>query len=120
MEVWRKGSKTTLAVAPTASEAQVVAENEDDARSGRLGLAVRPLTPEERARNDGEGGLLVERVAGPAARAGVMPGDLVLSFNGNPVKSVDQLREFVDKGGKRIALLIQRQDRQLFVPIELG
>ena len=120
MEVWRKGGKTTLAVAPAAAEAEAVAASDDEGRSGRLGLAVRPLTPEERARNEGQGGLLVERVAGPAARAGVMPGDLVLSFNGNPVKSVDELREHVSKGGKRAALLIQRNDRQLFVPIEMG
>jgi serine protease Do len=120
MEVWRKGGKATLAVAPAAAENETLAENEDEARSGRLGLAVRPLTPEERSRNDGQGGLLVEQVAGPAARAGVRPGDLVISFNGNPVKSVDELRDYVGKGGKRVALLIQREGRQLFVPVELG
>ena len=46
--------------------------------------------------------------------------DIVLSLNGTPVTSADELREMVRKSGKHIALLIQREGRQLFVPIELG
>src|SRR5260221_1378599 len=87
---------------------------------GRLGLAVRPLTREERGQNNGRGGLVVEQVSGAAERAGVQPGDLVLALNGTPVQSVEQLREQAAKSGKHVALLVQRNDRQLFVPIELG
>src|SRR6185503_4026136 len=99
-----------------------VAANDDhgSAAHGRLGLAVRPLTPEERQENDGKGGLLVEQVSGAAAHAGVQPGDIVLSLNGKAVHSAQELRNQVDKSGKHVALLIQRNDRQLFVPIELG
>jgi serine protease Do len=50
----------------------------------------------------------------------VQAGDIVLSLNGTPVTSADELREMVRKSGKHIALLIQREGRQLFVPIELG
>src|SRR5205085_11623280 len=90
------------------------------AAGGKLGLAVRPLTPEEKRENKGRGGLLVEDVAGAAARAGIQQGDLVLSFNGTPVKTVDELRQVVAKAGKRAAILIQREGQQLFVPVELG
>jgi serine protease Do len=121
VEVWRKGSAKQLSVAPVAGqEPKRVAEAEHGTPGGRLGLAVRPLTGEEKSQNNGRGGLLVERVGGAAERAGVQPGDLVLSLNGTPLQSVDQLRDLVGKSGRNVALLIQREDRQIFVPLELG
>jgi serine protease Do len=121
MEVWRQGASKRLTVAPVAGQPGKVAANEQPAApGGRLGLAVRPLTPEERGQNNGRGGLLVERVGGAAERAGLQPGDVVLSLNGTPLQSVDQLRDLVGKSGKNVALLIQREDRQHFVPVELG
>ena len=42
-----------------------------------------------------QGGVLVEGVTGPAARAGLQPGDVVLSVNGTPVTGVEQLRSLV-------------------------
>jgi len=123
VEVWRKGSTKALTVATYEGKAKAdddaVAGNEK-AGGGRLGLAVRPLTPDERKENRGRMGLVVEDVSGAAARAGIQQGDLVLAFNGNAVKSVEELREHVSKAGKRVALLIQREGQQLFVPVELG
>ena len=81
---------------------------------------MRPLTADERRENRGRGGLLVEDASGAAARAGIQEGDLILSFNGTPVKSVDELKGLVAKAGKRVAILIQRGGQQLFVPVELG
>ena len=121
VEVWRKGATKSLTVATGEAREERIASNEPNAATGgRLGLAVRPLTREERSQNNGRGGLLVEQVSGAAERAGVQPGDLVLALNGTPVQSVEQLREQAAKSGKHVALLVQREDRQLFVPIELG
>ncbi|HET7729470.1 MAG TPA: PDZ domain-containing protein, partial [Usitatibacter sp.] len=121
VEVWRKGATQQLTVTPVAGqEARVASNDEPAAPGGRLGLAVRPLSREEAAQNKGRGGLLVERVGGAAQRAGVQPGDLVLSLNGTPVQTPEELRQLVGKSGKHVALLIQREDRQLFVPVELG
>lgn len=53
-------------------------------------------------------------------RAGIQPGDVVLSVNGEPVTGADQLRAAIGKAGKRIALLIQRNDARIFVPVDLG
>lgn len=119
VEVWRKGATRSLSVATIEGKAERVAKNDPSAPAGRLGLAVRPLTREERGQN-GRGGLLVEQVGGAAQRAGVQPGDVVLSLNGTPVQSAGELSNLAAKSGKQVALLIQRQDRQLFVPIELG
>jgi serine protease Do len=123
VQVWRKGSEKSFTVATYEGKAKgddEVASTDKASGGGRLGLAVRPLTPEERRENRGRAGLLVEDVSGAAARAGIQPGDLVLAFNGTAVKSVDELREGVAKAGKRVALLIQRDGQQIFVPVELG
>jgi serine protease Do len=121
VEVWRKGGAKMLSVATgKASDEKVASNDEGNAAHGRLGLAVRPLTPEERSQNNGKGGLVVEQVSGPAERAGVQPGDLVLALNGTPVRSVQELKAQAARSGKHVALLVQREDRQLFVPIDLG
>jgi serine protease Do len=90
------------------------------AETGRLGLAVRPLEPEEQQQAGVEGGLLVEGVGGPAARAGIQPGDIILQVNGTPIRSVEQLRVLSAKSAKHLAVLVQREDARLFLSLELG
>ena len=58
--------------------------------------------------------------AANAERAGVAPGDVVIAVNGTPVANVDQMRGLVDKSGKSVALLIQRGDDRIFVPVRVG
>ena len=121
IEVWRKGSTKTLTVATAeAKPAEKVATNDGASPKGRLGVAVRPLTSDERKENGGKGGLVIEQVGGAAARAGIREGDILLAINGAPVTTTEALREHVAKAGKSAALLIQRESRQLFVPVELG
>ena len=121
MQIWRKGGmrEITVKVGGVKEEKAVSAESKETAQN-KLGLALRALTPEERRQLDGKGGLLVENVSGAAARAGIRPGDVVLSVNGESVTTVEQLRAQVAKASKRVALLIQRRDAKLFVPIDLG
>jgi len=121
LQVWRKGGTRDLEVKVGAQkEEKVASASGKDVDQGRLGLALRQLTPEERRQMDGVKGLLVESVGGAAARAGIRSGDVVLSVNGETVSSVEQLRRLVAKAAKRVALLIQREDSTLFVPIDLG
>lgn len=121
LQIWRKGGSREIEVRVGAlPDAKLASADGSGAEQGRLGLALRPLTLDERRRVGGASGLLVENVAGAAARAGIRPGDVVLSLNGEPVRSVEQLRELVAKAGKQAALLIQRDDARIFVPIRLG
>jgi serine protease Do len=76
--------------------------------------------PQESQQAEVDGGLVVERSTGPAAKAGIQSGDVVLAVNGHPVAEPGQLRAFVDKAGKHLALLVQRGNARLFVPVELG
>jgi len=81
---------------------------------------VRPLSPEERKSADLSNGVVVEDVAGAAAKAGVRPGDVIVSVNRMPVKSPEQLRELIGKAGKTVALLVQRDDARIFIPVTIG
>jgi serine protease Do len=122
MEVWRQGHKVDLS-AQLASASEKVAKNEsrpDSASGGKLGLALRPLQDGEKRQSGVNEGLVVEDVSGAAARAGVESGDVLLAINGTPVKSVDQARSLISKSDKSVALLIQRGDEKIFVPVRIG
>ena len=122
LAVWRKGSEREIAVTvgkmPAAKLA--AAEQSGPAEQGRLGVAVRPLSKDEEQAAGVKGGLVVEQSSGPAAKAGVEPGDIILALNSTPVKSVNELRTMVQKAGKVAALLVQRHDAKIFIPVELG
>jgi serine protease Do len=121
MEVWRKGAARELtATVGSFKDQKVASADTPSTNQGRLGLAVRPLTPEEREQIGAAGGLLVNSSSGPAAEAGIEPGDVVLAVNNTPVSSAEQLRVLAEKAGKHIALLVQHGEAKVFVPIDLG
>ena len=122
LNIWRDGKPRELTVAIGEAASQQTASAESiDLSGARLGVAVRPLTPEERAQAKVEGGVFVQQAAGAAAQAGVRAGDIIVSVNGNPVKTVDDLRAATkDAGGKTLALLLQRDENRIFVPIVIG
>jgi serine protease Do len=125
IEVWRNGSAKELSVHPVEiqQKGERVAANpaQQADETARLGLAVRPLTQQEKRQAETDGDLLVEDVDGPAAAAGVQPGDVILGVNGARVKSMDELRSASKKrSGKVVALLIERDNAQIFVPVRVG
>ncbi len=121
MEVWRGGRKETLGVVVgELQNEQVATAKQPSAEHGKLGLAVRPLNAEEKKELGVASGLIVEEASGPAARAGIRPGDVITSVNGAPVKSVDDLRKLAAKAKDSIALLVRRGDQSIFVPLDLG
>lgn len=122
LEVWRQGKReeVTARLGDASERKSQVAKADDAVGKGRLGLALRPLQPQERREAGVDGGLLVENAAGPAALAGVQPGDLLMGIDGKPVQSVEQVRDAVAKSGKSVALLIQRDGNKIFVPVRVG
>ncbi|MCY1365566.1 Periplasmic serine endoprotease DegP [compost metagenome] len=125
LNVWRKGQAVVLSakLGDASDKAVKVARADSATDQGRLGLALRPLAPQERraAGLEGpDGGLLVEDAQGPAALAGVEAGDVLLAVNGAKVQSVEQVRAMLGGSTKSLALLIQRDGNQIFVPIRLG
>ena len=122
LEVWRNGASKELAatVGTLNDKTASVAPDKEAIGKGKLGVAVRPLTNEERRDNDLDHGLVVQDVTGAAERAGVRQGDVIVAVNNTPVKSVDELKSLIDKSGKTVALLVQRNDARIFIPVTLG
>jgi serine protease Do len=121
LQVWREGKPQTLSVTVGEAPAQQLATADTADLSGaRLGVAVRPLDPAEQAKAKVEGGVVVERAAGAAARAGIRPGDIIVSVDRKPVKSVEDLRAATRDGDKTLAILVQRNDARIYVPVEIG
>ncbi len=122
LDVWRDGKSISLtAKLGDASERNKRAEREQsDDQPARLGLALRPLAPEERRQVGVANGLLIEDAGGAAASAGVQAGDVLLAVNGRAVNSVEQVRGVVKDAGKSVALLILRGNDKIFIPVRLG
>ena len=121
LEVWRDHATRNVSVKLAAMDDKRTASNSTHpSGGGKLGLAVRPLTGEEKSQSNTQNGVLVEKATGPAAEAGLQPGDVVLSANGAAITSVDDLRNAVEKSKGHIALLVKRGDSQIFVPVRIG
>jgi len=125
LEVWRQGKHETVSakLGDAAAKGQRLASEDEDANGapqGKLGLALRPLQPQEKNQSGIREGLLIEQASGPAARAGVRSGDVLLAVNGSPVASVEQVRSVVAGAEKSVALLVQRGSDKIFVPVRLG
>ncbi|MBK7238376.1 MAG: DegQ family serine endoprotease [Sterolibacteriaceae bacterium] len=123
IKVLRQGSARELSVTLADLNPEKVASAsapEKKPASDKLGLAVRPLQPQEKSKLGIGGGLVVEDVAGPAARAGIQPGDVIVGLNNQPVTDVAAFAKLVQSSGNRMALLVQRGDARIFVPIRIG
>ncbi len=122
LELWRKGQRKEISVNVGAAKlARNQSSKSAERKQEKLGLALRPLTQDEVRNADVAGGLFVEDVEdGPAARAGIQPGDIILSANGEKISNVERLRAIISANRKHVALLVLRDDRKIFVPITLG
>jgi len=122
VEVWRDKKPVTLSatIGSWGNQKQVASNGSNSVDSGdRLGVAVRPLTPDEK-QEVGHGGLLVQNVTGPAADAGIQPGDVIVSVGSTKVTTIEGLKNQIAKSGKNVALLIERNGQQIFVPVTIG
>ncbi len=130
VEVWRKGDTRELSV--------VVGELSDDRAAAaprvppdsgakpsnaiaRLGLTVSELSGAQRSELGVSGGLMVDAVEGPAAKAGIRRGDVILALNNHDIKSVAQLKELMTQyeRARSVALLVKRGDGAIYVPVRL-
>ncbi|WP_071333595.1 Do family serine endopeptidase [Burkholderia contaminans] len=117
--VWRAGRAMHVSATVGAFDSgTAVASGEQG--PARFGLALRAATEQERQRLGVGQALVVEQASGQAARAGLQPGDVVLSVNGTPVANIGALMTEIDAAHGNVALLIQRGGARLYVPIEIG
>jgi Do/DeqQ family serine protease len=91
--------------------------------AGGLGLSAQPVSPALVQRFKLEGvtqGLVITEVApaGPAAEAGLQPGDVIEEVNRQPVRTVAELQAALKGVGTRPALLlVNRGGDSIFLPV---
>lgn len=125
LKVWRDKSWHEIDVKLGSAEepTKLADASGNSASGGQLGLALRPLTPDERRQADiasADQGLLIEEVGGAAEKAGVQAGDVLLAVNGRSIQSIEQVRDSLKNKPKQIALLVMRDGNRIFVPVQLG
>lgn len=122
LKVWRDHTprEVVAKLGGTEDSGSRVADAGSAAQGGQLGLSLRALTPDERREAKVDQGMVVEGVDGPAARAGIETGDVLLAINGKSVQSVDQVKSVLSGKPKSVALLVQRDGEKIFVPVKLG
>ena len=122
LTVWRDHAPRDIEAKLASAEADKmeVADAGGEVQPGQLGLGLRALTREERKQVGVEQGMLVENVTGPAARAGIEAGDVLLAINGRPVQSIEQVKSVLAGKPGSVALLVQRDGDKIFVPVKLG
>jgi serine protease Do len=121
LKIWHDGKEKSLDITLGEMPSDTIAAMDmPSATPAKLGVSVRALTEDERKKLDISGGVLVEQVTGPAARAGIQMGDVILGLNNKPVNDPDQLRKLVDEAKGKVAVLVQRQNARIFVPVPLG
>jgi Do/DeqQ family serine protease len=103
--------------------AQAKADKAEPGEGGRLGLALRPVTPDEAKELglESQKGLFVAEVdpAGPAAEAGIRPGDVIEQVNRKPVTDVAGLKAAVKASGDKPSLfLVTRKGGSLYLAVE--
>lgn len=87
------------------------------AAANKLGVTVRPLNDEEKAKAETEG-LLVTESTGAARKAGIREGDIIVNVNGVKIKKTDDLARVLEKN-MNLRVLVQRRDGRIFIPVRL-
>jgi S1-C subfamily serine protease len=98
----------------------------ESVRRPQLGITITPGHVARRLRRavglpDAEG-LLIREVAedGPAARAGLAPGDLIVAAAGQPLRTVDDLSGALQTAGDTIELNVLRGTDERSIQVALG
>jgi len=131
LRIWRSGNEQELRATlgefvPVERPAQANQEDSPEPRSntGSLGLAVQPLTPaltQQLGLTVGTQGLVVVAIdpSGPAVDAGIQRGDVIEQVNQQPVRTVEELRDAVQRSGRApVLLLLNHRGTTVFVTVK--
>ncbi len=116
--------KVTVSELPEDEEITLSAgdQGEHNVTIRRLNILVSTLPDDKREELGEEGGVYVEAVkSGPASRAGIRRGDIILKFNNEDVKDAKHFRELVKAvpEDKPVPVLIQRQGSPIFLALKI-
>jgi serine protease Do len=116
LQVFRRGNYRDIPVSvvefePEAPKRAAAPDSDAPATSVKsLGLGLAELTDAQRRELKVKGGVRVESVEGPAARAGLREGDVILALDNTEVSDVRQFQALVQKADKNksLSVLVRR------------
>lgn len=130
LQVWRKGATKDLAVTVVELEpersARAPATKPGQGGNGAapkasnaLGLVVSDIPDERKSQLRIKSGVLVDTAEGPAARAGIAAGDVILAIDNQDILNAKQFNELANKAdrSKTSVALVRRGENASFVPI---
>ena len=126
VEILRKGAVKNLNIGVgempnDPNDAAPSAKPAPKAEVNKIGLALKELTPAQKKKLNGKNGLLVAESTGAAAQAGIRRGDVILGLNNSDIQSVEAFNKQINAAvGKTVAVLVQRGDNTLYVPIKVA
>jgi serine protease Do len=121
LTIWRKGAQRELSVnVGEMADDKVTVKPAETKKSNRAGLAVSELTREQKSVLKLGNGVLVDDVTGPAARAGVQSGDIIVAVNNQEVNTPEEFDRLInDPARKSAALLVKRGEDAHYVSVRL-
>ncbi|MBK3331866.1 Do family serine endopeptidase [Persephonella atlantica] len=90
-------------------------------KRSKIGVIIQPLTPELAKHFGVKKGVLVSQVVkdGPAAKAGIKSGDIIIAVNDKPVSKISQLQKYVMRNppGTKLKITVIRngQKKDIYV-----
>jgi serine protease Do len=92
-------------------------------RGGQIGVSIRDVAAADvKGTNAGQGGVVIEDVTegGPADKAGVRKGDIVVDFDGERVRSARQFTRLVQEtpAGRQVQAAVMRDGQKVTLSIE--
>ena len=121
VQVFRRGAYKDLKVTVAELDAPTSAEKASPAKlaANALGLTLADLSAAQKRELRQSGGVLVEKVQGPAARAGLRPGDVILSVANVQIADVKQFEATLAKVDKSrpVSVLVRRGEWAQYVVI---
>lgn len=87
------------------------------AQKNKFGLQLENLSDAEKQSSGLNQGVKIAEAEGPSSEAGLQANDILLAINSQPVRSVQEATNLLNRSSGAIALLIRREDQTLFVPM---